>query len=341
MTVTTEAAPGPRALNWGRALLGLAVSAVALGLLLALVDLEAVGAAFRRARVPLLLAAIPLVVASLATRARAWQHLLAAEVPLGATFSALNQGYLVNSLLPLRLGDLARSLLLARDRRLPTLRVLSSVLLERALDLAFVVALLLASSGLLGVLPGTTLPLALVPLQLTGVVVALVLAARHRERLQTRLQAAGGRWRTLRRLAVETLAGLAVLDRPGRVARAAGWLACTWLLAVALFWLCLAAFIPHPSLLHVTFGLAISALGIALPSSPSGLGVVEAAWTGALGLAGVDPAAAFAFALASHLLTTAVVVILGGWALARRGATLRALSREVREALPTSRRPRP
>jgi hypothetical protein len=63
--------------------------------------------------------------------------------------------------------------------------------------------------------------------------------------------------------------------------------------------------------------------------------------TVALGLVGVDPSTAFAFAVTSHLLTTAVVVILGGWALARREATLRALSRQLREALPTSRRSRP
>lgn len=339
MAATTP--PSPRDSRWGQALVGIAVSAVALGLLLALVDLEAVGTAFRRARPSLLLAAVPLVVTSLVTRTRSWQHLLAVEVPMGPAFAALNQGYLVNALLPLRLGDLARSLLLARDRGLPTLRVLSSVLLERTLDLTFVLALLLASSGLLGVLPGPALAIALVPLQLAAVFLALLLAARHRVRLQARLEGSAGRWRTLRRFALDTLAGLAVLDRPGRLVRAAAWLAFTWVQALALCWLCLAAFVPEPSLLHVAFGLAVSALGIALPSSPAGLGVVEAAWTAALGLVGVDPAAALAFAITSHLLTTAVVVLLGGWALARRGATLAALSRQVREAVPVFRRVRP
>jgi glycosyltransferase 2 family protein len=340
MVASSPEAPAPA---WRQTLLGLLVSAVALGLLLALSDLDQVAASFRRARPTLLLAAVPLIATSFLTRARAWQLLLPAPVPLGAVFSALSQGYLVNTVLPLRLGDPARALLLARDSGLPALRVLPSVVVERYLDLVFILTLLLASGAALGVaavgsLPTTALWVALVPIQLAAAALVLMLVARHRERLTAALGRAEGPWHAARRLLGDALAGLAVLERPSRFAHASAWLGVTWLQAVAVYWLCLRAFVPAPGVVPVAFGLAVSAFGIALPSSPAGIGVVEAAWTGALTLAGVDQAAAFAFAVSSHALTAAATVLLGGWAMARRGATPASLHRQLRDALPTLRR---
>lgn len=325
----------------GRLLLGLAVSAGALALVATLLDLDRVVASFLAARPVMLLAALPLVVTSLLTRARAWQLLLSAPVPLATAFAAVNQGYLVNTLLPLRLGDPARALILARDASLPVLRVLPTVVVERALDVAFALTLLLAGAGALGAqvsgrLSTSAVALALVPFQLAAVALAVALASRHRAGLVARLSSPRGPLRALRLQLAEALAGLAVLEHPGRFARAAVWLGCTWLQAVAIYWLCLAAFVPGPDPLHVAFGLGVAAFGVALPSSPAGIGVVEAAWTGALGLVGVDQEAAFAFAVTSHLLVAAVPVALGGWALARRGVSLGDLYRRLRRAAPTS-----
>ena len=96
--------------------------------------------------------------------------------------------------------------------------------------------------------------------------------ARQRERLPERLQARRGRWPRLQRFAIDIVAGLADLDRPGGVAQAAG---------------------------------------VALPSSSAGLGVIEATGAGSFSTAvRVDAAPGIAFAVSSHFLSTAQVVLL-------------------------------
>jgi uncharacterized membrane protein YbhN (UPF0104 family) len=82
------------------------------------------------------------------------------------------------------------------------------------------------------------------------------------------------------------------------------------------------AFFPEGKFLWATFALGVVALGVAAPSSPGALGVYELAVVGALALFGVDPAAALAYALTTHLTQYLITTVLGSIGLFRDGLTL-------------------
>ncbi|MCC6957861.1 MAG: flippase-like domain-containing protein, partial [Anaerolineales bacterium] len=94
--------------NWRRLAPGLLVSAVALGVIFYLIDLERFLEALRLAdyRYVILLFGITLV--WLAVRSLAWRTLLSEQARYGQVFLTLNEGYLLNNVLPLRLGEVGR-----------------------------------------------------------------------------------------------------------------------------------------------------------------------------------------------------------------------------------------
>lgn len=89
-------------------------------------------------------AVVPIIVINMGLRANRWRSLLGSsqDVPLSKTFSAQMIGYLANNLLPIRAGDLVRVFVLGNTISLSRSRILSTVLLERILDMAMVVFLL-------------------------------------------------------------------------------------------------------------------------------------------------------------------------------------------------------
>jgi uncharacterized membrane protein YbhN (UPF0104 family) len=82
--------------------------------------------------------------------------------------------------------------------------------------------------------------------------------------------------------------------------------------------------------LWAAFGLATASMGVALPSSPSYLGVFEAAWIGALSLFQVSISTALAYALTIHVIHILVSSVFGIYALMHEGETLSQLYSEIR-----------
>src|SRR5690606_9738002 len=110
--------------HWRIGLLGLVVSLLAIYLIVSQVDLNRLGVALRTARYEYVLPAALLLVVGLATRAARWRVLLSGALPLGRAFSITNVSYLVNGLLPLRIGEVARAVL--ANRVTPPVPVLKS-----------------------------------------------------------------------------------------------------------------------------------------------------------------------------------------------------------------------
>ncbi len=105
----------------------------------------------------------------------------------------------------------------------------------------------------------------------------------------------------------------------------------SWGLAVVYQYILLLAFIPSAQLLWAAFGLATASMGVALPSSPSYIGVFEAAWVGALAIFQVPMATALAYALIIHVIHILISCVFGIYALAREGETLNQLYAEIRK----------
>jgi uncharacterized membrane protein YbhN (UPF0104 family) len=94
--------------------------------------------------------------------------------------------------------------------------------------------------------------------------------------------------------------------------------------------------LPQAKLLWGAFTLGVMAFGVAAPSSPGAVGVMEASIIGALSLFGIEPSAALAAAVTAHLTNYLLTGIFGGYALVRDGISLSSIFRDLRKIEPAS-----
>ncbi|HIE38277.1 MAG TPA: flippase-like domain-containing protein, partial [Anaerolineae bacterium] len=128
--------------------MGLAISAVALVLALLGIDLPRVAETLAQADYLWLLPTALGVLVYLFARSVRWRLLLGPEVSLSRCFWVTNIGYLVSNVLPFRLGDPARAAVIGRGGSVSTAAALSTVVVERVLDMLMVVALLAGTAPL-------------------------------------------------------------------------------------------------------------------------------------------------------------------------------------------------
>lgn len=320
--------------NLRRLLPGLLVSAVALAIVLYLAKPHRLIDALRMADYRLVIAGGLITLLWMAVRGMAWRTLLQDKVTLGQTFFTLNEGYMLNNFLPFRIGEVGRAYLLGQKSGLGFWRVLSSILIERGLDVLLSVALLL---GTLPFVAGMTSARG-AALGVGGIVlvalVGLYLIARYPVKFMHLFERLTSRWGVLNRLGKRVLpnffSGLEVLTEPGRFLRAGAWFLLNLGVAVIQYYVILLAFFPHARPLWAIFCLAVGALGLALPSSPGGLGVFEGAVMGSLAVFGLAEGSALAYAFTLHFWNFAITGLLGSYALARDGESILHLYDRVR-----------
>ncbi|MEX2160361.1 MAG: lysylphosphatidylglycerol synthase transmembrane domain-containing protein [Anaerolineales bacterium] len=316
----SKAASPPRGNILLRMLPGLLVTVVAVAALFYFVDFGQVREAVGLADYRMLPLVILLFLGTVGARAMAWRTTMMEKASFVDCFLVLNQGYLLNNVLPFRLGELGRALLLAGRVGQRFWRVLSSVVIERVFDLGF------AAGMLFGTLPfvvggdwARSAALVAAALVAAGFVVLFLMA--RRPQLATKFVAILTKpLPKLQSWANEQLShfleGLSALKDGWRFLRVAFWMSLTWMMNVAWYYVLLRSFLPEATWLWAFFAIAISSLGVALPSSPAYIGVLETALVAALSLFGVDPAIALAYALVAHLLyfiITGIIGIIGFW----------------------------
>jgi len=283
------------------------------------IDVQAVWVAISQARPGPVVAAFLLVLATTAAKVGRWHALFPPpERPsLLVLARALLAGQLVNAVLPLRAGEVARAVL-AGDRAGPTAAaVLGTVAAEKTFD----VLLLLLASGIAAV--GAPLPswisLPLATLAVVGLLVFLVAVALPPGRFAAWADARAGflpaRWRGLLSAALrQGLGGLSALRSPWRAARAVGWSALVWTLAAATNGVLFRAFdlsLPPGAAVWL---LVLLHVGVLPPSSPARLGVFHALAIWGLAAFGIDRATGMAYGTLLHALVYGPQLILGGMA---------------------------
>ena len=324
----------PEKPKWQRMLPGIIISLVALALVLYFVDLKKVLAALQQADYRYLPLVLVVYLLSLFARAAAWRTLLQEQVDYVRTFFLVNTGYFLNSILPFRLGEVGRAFLVSQNSPVSFWEAASTILIERAFDMMLSVSLMLATLPFVVALTlspeaaSWALPAALS----VGSVVLLALLflhllARNRLRALGWLEKLAEHRPWLGRLVKGRLeaffTGLAALTDIRRFLKTLGWMLLNWFLWVSEYYLLMLAIINKDApFLWAAFAMAVAAMGVAIPSSPGGIGVVEASVVGALAVLGVDPSPALAFALSMHFIYLATTAILGIIGLAREGESL-------------------
>jgi glycosyltransferase 2 family protein len=317
-----------------RILPGLAVSILSLAVVFYFADLRQFAEALRLADYHLLAAGVLISLLWLVIRSFAWRALLLDRASFGQVFFTLNEGYLLNNLLPFRLGEVGRAFLLGRKAHLSFWRVLSSILIERALDLLLAASLLLSALPfVVGVSWAWQAAIGAGAVVLAGLAFLWILARNHEKAIAT-FERISAHLRFLKRLGGRPLpaffTGLGVLTDGNQFLRAAAWMLLNWGVALGQYYLLMSAFFPQPKLLWAAFSLGVSALGVAAPSSPGAVGVMELSMVGALSIFGLDPSTALAFALTIHLIQYLTTGLLGAYGLAKDGESLVGLYHRLR-----------
>src|SRR5215216_3313607 len=107
------------------------------------VDFQQVMQSIKQAEIGWIIVSFIGITAGLWTRGIRWQGLLDFKPPRLKTCHILNLGFLLN-LLPLRIGEVARSILITREG-VPVVTAATSVVLERLIDTLLVVITLVLS----------------------------------------------------------------------------------------------------------------------------------------------------------------------------------------------------
>jgi len=327
--------------HW-RLWVGLAVSGAALVLALLGVDFARVAETLAQAEYLYLLPAAAGLLGFLFARSVRWRLLLGSKVSLARCFWVTNVGYLVSNILPFRLGDPARAVVIGQGGEVSTAAALSTVVVERVLDMLMVVALLAGVAPFLGEMVRESelaVPLRVAALAAGGAALAmsvllLLLAfwpdgGRRAVRWALGLlpKVDGERWaQSLDGL----FAGLAPLRSGRRGLALLAWSVVTWGCSVACYWALLRAFLPRPPALAAPFLVCVTGLGVALPSSPGAVGVFHA--VARYGLAvpfGVPDGPAITAAFAIHAFQYVVMCLLGLVGLARESVSLGWLQAQV------------
>jgi len=301
-----------------RVWIGIGVSLICLALALRGIQWGQVWQHLGRARYPYLVAAALVLTAGLGARAFRWQLLFfpRRDLPRTRLFAISNIGYLLINILPARVGDLARAYLVSRGGQVSAAHALSTIIVERIYDTLSTLLLLALVSPLIP-LPRWAIRGGLIVGAVTVALTAfLFVLGGQRERCLDLWHRATGRIHWLARLGLDgaiqsALEGLAVL-RHGRVALGVlGWSGVVWACNLGPFYLVMRALALDLPWSAAGLALAVTALSMIIPSSPSYVGVFEEGVILSLGLFAVERERALAYALLTHALNYVTVNLLG------------------------------
>ena len=295
-----------------------------------------------------------------------WQIILGVSHRVGFSqaFHPMMIGSMLNCILPGRIGELARPVILQRQSQVPFATGLATVVTERLMD--SLTLLILAAWVLSGIDITTGKPVTFAGQQLDGatvlaasrttlyMVLALISAVFTISLAPVRRQAAAflqwlphaipaltparRQWLTNRisQPLVSGLdhlsAGLALVRRPLRCFMCIGLSAAIWLMAVITFYILSLGF-PGIDLrlTQMAVVLVLICFCIALPSVPGWWGLWEAGGVFALSLFGVAPGPAAGFTLINHAAQIFPVILIGLVSMLISGVRLRGIVRASRK----------
>lgn len=296
----------------------------------------------RQAHPAPLIAATVLATLTFGIRAIRWHYLLRRDdgsaVQPAALWHATAMGFMANNTLPFRLGELVRSYAVSRLGGVSLGSGLSSVAVERALDLLTLLGMLgvaLLRSGLPAdtVIMGSRLDQLAIRAGILSVIIfaaalTVILFPVFTERMVRKVIPFPRLADRVVNLVEALRKGFEVLRNPRRLVPAVAWSIAHWLLNAAAFYVAFFAFDIHVGFAGALLVQTVIAFGVAAPSTPGYFGVFELVTAAALALFSVPAGLGVAYGVTYHITTFLPIVLLGFWSLARTGFQLR----EVRSA---------
>ncbi|MEW6287990.1 MAG: lysylphosphatidylglycerol synthase transmembrane domain-containing protein [Chloroflexota bacterium] len=312
--------------EWKRWLPGAVISIGLIIAILSVVDLRAMVAAIRNANYVRLSIGLAIGFVWMAIRGMVWWTLLRNRGAFKDVFWSLSAGYLLNNVLPFRLGELGRAFLLSRKSDMKFMEILPTVVIERVVDLGFSAALLLAALPFVVDVEGADRAAYIVgAVVVVGLLAMYVLARTHQWALDL-FHKISARWPLLQRVGGSFLesffAGLGVLTDGWLFLRFLFWMTVNWGTAIVSYYFIITSFFPEATVVWAMFGLGMAAFGGAIPSLPGAVGTFEGVYTYAMTVLSGDESTSFAVALTTRFYNYLNSMVLGAIGLSIQGQTL-------------------
>ncbi|MBT3254197.1 MAG: flippase-like domain-containing protein [Candidatus Marinimicrobia bacterium] len=274
-----------------------------------------------------------LLVFSNVVRAARWKILLSPQgaIKTNHLFEATMMGYMGNNVLPFRLGEVLRAMVVSKRHSLKVSGVGASIVVERALDMFSFLILAGIYATLVPTFESARL---LAILGLSALLLIIILGFwvnRQHEKFQVRIGVwsqrfiDGGHPKRAEHL-LSIFRGLETLwhmPKPFIVILQTGFL---WLVYFLVTFLALAAFDFGLDLVDLwkvsSILLVFTTLSLSVPAAPGYVGTYHGAVLAALMIFNIDNDAAKAFAIVMHLMNYLLYTPMGAWYLMKAGLTL-------------------
>jgi glycosyltransferase 2 family protein len=272
---------------------------------------------------------------SVVARSMRWIVLLETPKRWQSSFWAQGIGFLFTNIFPFRLGEVARVFVMAGQCQLPVMKVAGTAIVERILDVATMVLILIF------ILPWMQVPAYVIRSgQSFGIIIILailtiIILARYYDfsvKIIAKICSLSPRipyvqiikfWR-------ELVNGLIPLLKLEIGFKAVGWSFISWFFSALVFLCVVLSFQPDGRLLEALFMMVAISLAVAVPSSPGFIGVYQYIGQQALvipfGLKYSD-SRALAITITAHLIYYLITTLIGVIGIVRLGQSFSTLSR--------------
>jgi len=301
-----------------KALLGLLIVGLGLYLFLKDVDIQKLGHELKSFRIVTITLVCLFILLTLYFRALRWKYLLpdVKNASRDSLFSNVTIGFMINNILPARIGEFARAFILWKKNRYPLTVALGTLIVERAIDTILFL--------LFFALPVFILPQCAAVLMYATVAAGLVVFCCIFLLFYLRFQTAAGRivlWITQKlpqryrqrfsTISTELISALLWLESPRRFLSVLVLSVCTVSCYPAMI-MALARDTGTPlGLLESMFAQACAAFGAAIPLAPGYVGTIHAAMGQGLDILGMDKDKARALVIVYHAVNYIFITLLG------------------------------
>jgi len=311
-------------------LVGILLSFLFLWLAFRKVNFGEVGQALSNGNYLFFAAAFFLGGAGFLIRTLRWRILLfpIKDISFGNAFSALTIGFMANGILPLRLGEIVRALVIGYNEKISKSAALATIVVERMLD---VFVLLFLFSGFLIVIPLPPIVKkisALVFLIGLFAVGFLFFIALKPNLIMGLFNFLPGRFnQKLRTIVISFIEGLKIINSWKRLALVIILSICFWSYVAFIYYTVFQVLGIELPLYAAFIVMIITSLGICIPSAPGFVGTFHYFVILGLSIFGIPKDIALSYAILIHLISFLPVVLIGFLCLQKMGLTLRKLSK--------------
>jgi uncharacterized protein (TIRG00374 family) len=268
-----------------------------------------------------------MVTLSIYTRSIRWRGLVDNRISYAKAFYIIGIMSIMN-MLPLRLGEVARTALAAREK-IPLITAATSIVVERLMDTVLVLVVLSLVITQVDVLPKEVTQTAPIFGVLAVIAfVVLVTLARYPDFTRNTLKAIEKRLSFLERLPLDAmlehvLDGLKPLVNGKRFVHAVSWTIISWILTYLVYYIAQVSIGVSPTLfVFGALAFTLSAFTVALPVTVAAIGPFEASIRVAGETFGVNEVISTGLGFLIHALTILAYAVTGTWGFLGMGVAL-------------------